>query len=85
MYASVASDVYGARLGGALKERLRTQIGPCAEDPNAFICHAFARDATAKQALVATVAASRRQALERALVRQGMRFRRAPMREWAAK
>ena len=77
VYTSVASEVYGGTLGGALKEQLRTQVGPCAEDPAAFICHAYARHAAAKRTLITTVAATRRQALERALARQGMKFQAA--------
>ncbi|KAL1499742.1 hypothetical protein AB1Y20_012429 [Prymnesium parvum] len=68
LYQQLAWSAYGAPLGSArLRERLHEELGECVDDPEAFICHAFARPIEIKVRLAEHVAASRRARLLRLL------------------
>ena len=67
-YAAAALRYFGAPLSSeALKERLQEDLGECARDPAAFVCHPFARPTEMKQKLAREVATSRRGRLEQIL------------------
>ena len=66
-YDEMARSTRGLPLSDALKANFQEDIGGCARDQHAFICHAFARPLHMKQLLVRTVAQSRRAQLEQML------------------
>jgi len=51
MYAHAARVWFGQTPGSGLKSRLQEDVGGCARDPHAFICHPFARPMHMKRAL----------------------------------
>ena len=68
VYRLAATSILGGALGsGDLRRKLNDDIGECAHDPTAFICHPFARPVESKAALAEAVAASHRQVLEQRL------------------
>ena len=83
-YRHVALSAHGAPLAldrryGAsekLRHLLQDSMGECHRDPNAFICHAFARSPQVKQQLGQFVAHEQRARLEKMLShRQGVPYR----------
>ena len=68
LYRRAVLSLLGAPLASdRLQNKLTSHPGECAEDPNAFICHPFARPLEQKQALATQVATAKRHALERRL------------------
>lgn len=77
-YAAVARAWFGRGPGGALKQQLQHDVGGCATNPHAFICHPFARPIWSKQALATLVSGDvgRRAVLRKLLhTQQRMPFR----------
>lgn len=55
-YRRTARSWFGRPPGGDLKSSLQEDVGACARDPRAFICHPFARPIHMKRALAEAVA-----------------------------